>query len=182
MSLFGALQGCILRTIQACGAVCRRCQEVMVSDNPSESVLSPAAKMSEALNRLLATIVRAFGPDLGAAGVEEILRGTLNIYSMEGREGVDGWALVSNGGHGVALLQVLAQCATTRGCPAMLVMATLGFLFSLWDQIMDGFSSHSDESQARGRNRGMKVRRGGTKNPSKLISPSLTSHRFILIN
>lgn len=79
------------------------------------------------------------------------------MSSFEGQGGVNGWTLVCNGGRTGALLQVLSKCATRRCCSSAQVMATLGFLFELWDQILEGFSSTADEGQLRGRARGMKV-------------------------
>ena len=76
---------------------------------------------------------------------------------MEGKDGVDGWGLFCNGARAGALLQVLYRCSTARCCSKLQILATLGFLFALWDQIMDGFSSSSDSAQRRGKGRGMKV-------------------------
>ena len=182
--------------------------------DPGEAASLPAAKMAEALQRLAAAVVDAFSGEMGASGVEDLLKCTIQIYrlagllsccrlhcdtrpwpclcrlppppppppprlghaqvidgrlwvflwwsrpgiaSMEGQDGVDGWGLFCNGARAGALLQVLYQCSTARCCSKLQILATLGFLFALWDQIMEGFSSSSDHAQRRGEGRGMKV-------------------------
>lgn len=74
------LQGCFARAVHACVEVTSRCQEVMVSTDPGESASLPAAGMAEALQHLTAAVVDAFGGEMGASGVEGLLRSTIHIY------------------------------------------------------------------------------------------------------
>mmetsp|Transcript_11303 Transcript_11303/g.28516 ORF Transcript_11303/g.28516 Transcript_11303/m.28516 type:complete len:892 (+) Transcript_11303:518-3193(+) len=77
-------EGCIVGTVHASITLLRRCQEVMVSGSGSGAGggggASPAERMAQALNRLMAAVVDAFGAEIGNNGLESLLKTSLEIH------------------------------------------------------------------------------------------------------
>eukprot|EP00192_Tetraselmis_astigmatica_P000450 CAMPEP_0117662622 /NCGR_PEP_ID=MMETSP0804-20121206/8149_1 /TAXON_ID=1074897 /ORGANISM="Tetraselmis astigmatica, Strain CCMP880" /LENGTH=1189 /DNA_ID=CAMNT_0005469529 /DNA_START=242 /DNA_END=3811 /DNA_ORIENTATION=+ len=146
-------QGCIERAARVSMAVCSSCY-IGISQEADPARSSPAATVSGVLYQLLATMVDSFGQEMGLHGIESLLMTLLQTHRTEPGNGLRAWMYMGRQGHVRSLLQLIARCATARGCQSFHMAAALGSMFSLWEQIT-GDADGSDEGQLKAKGRGL---------------------------